>query len=78
MEPSQLEEVEVEREVSVQYIPAKIVGRDIKRLRNREVPLVKMQWGDDVVDATWEEEDKIHTSYPHLFDSKFYKSFLHL
>ena len=63
--------MEVEREASVRRIPTKIVGRDIKRLRNKEVPLVKVPWGDDIADATWEVEEKIRTSYPHLFDSKF-------
>ena len=70
VEPSQLEEVEVEREASVRHIPTKIVGGDTKRLRNKEVPLVKVQWGDDVADAILEAEEKILTSYPHLFDSR--------
>ena len=69
VEPSQLEEVEVEREASVHHIPTKIVGHDIKKLRNKEVPLVKVQWGDSIEDATWEAEEKIRNSYPHLFDS---------
>ena len=42
VEPSQLEEVEVEREASIRHISMKIVERDIKRLRNKEVPLVKV------------------------------------
>ena len=71
VEPSELEEVEVEREVIVRRMPLKIVGRDVKQLRNNEVSLVKVQWGEDEADATWEAEEKIRLSYPHLFESKF-------
>ena len=52
VKPSQLEEVEVEREASVCRIPTRIVGHDIKKLRNKEVPLVKVQWRDNIEDAT--------------------------
>ena len=68
VEPSELEEVEVEREASVRRLPLRIVGRDIKQLRNKQVPLVKVQWGEDEADATWEAEEKIRLSYPHLFE----------
>ena len=52
-------------------MPLKIVGRDVKQQRNKEVSLVKVQWGEDEADATWEAEEKIRLSYPHLFESKF-------
>ena len=41
VDPTQLEEVEVEREASVHRIPTKIVGHDIKKLGNREVSFVR-------------------------------------
>ena len=63
MEPSELKEVEVEREVSVRRMPLKIVGRDVKQLRNKEVSLVNVQWGEDEANATWEAEDQIRLSY---------------
>ena len=46
----------------------RILGSEIKRLRNREVRLVKMQWGDDESNATWETEEKMHSLYPFLFE----------
>ena len=70
VEPSELEEVEVEQEVTVRRMPLKIVGRDVKQLRNKEVSLVNVKWGEDEADTTWEAEEKIRLSYPHLFESK--------
>ena len=68
MEPSILEEVEVEREATVGRIPTRILGTEVKKLRNREVKLVKVQWSDAEEDATWETKDKIRAAYPFLFE----------
>ena len=59
---------EIEREASVRRVPRMIVGHDTKQLRNKEVKLVKVQWGEDTEDATWEAEEKMRLSYPYLFD----------
>ena len=67
VEPSILEEVEVEREATVRRIPTRILGTEVKKLRNREVKLVKVQWSDAEEDATWETERKIRATYPFLF-----------
>ena len=52
VEPSILEEVKVEREANVRRVPTRIVGTEIKKLSNREVKLVKVQWSDVEEDAT--------------------------
>ena len=48
--------------------PIAIVDREERVLRNRMIPFVKVAWqyhgGDS---ATWEREDLMRTSYPHLF-----------
>ena len=48
--------------------PVAIVDREDRVLRNRTIPFVKVVWqyhgGDS---ATWEREDLMRTSYPHLF-----------
>ena len=67
VEPSMLREVEVEQDATIRRAPTCILGSEVKKLRNREVKLVKVQWGDDQGDATWETEDKIRASYPFLF-----------
>ena len=67
VEPSMLEEVEVEREATVRRVPTRILGTEVKKLRNREVKLIKVQWCDTEEDATWETEDRIRPTYPFLF-----------
>ena len=54
-----LEEVEVEWEAIVRQVPTRILGSEDKKLRNKEIKLLKVQWGDNPEDATWETEDKI-------------------
>ena len=52
VEPSILEEVEVEREAIVRRVPTRILGMEVKKLRNHEVRLVKVQWRDTEEDTT--------------------------
>ena len=68
VEPSILEEVEVEREATVRRVSTRILGTEVKKLRNRKVKLVKVQWSDTEEDATWETEAKIRGAYPFLFE----------
>ena len=42
IEPSILEGVEVEKEATLRRVPIRILGMEIKKLRNREVQLVKV------------------------------------
>ena len=42
VEPSALEEVEVEREATVKQVPSRILGSEVRKLRNREVKLIKV------------------------------------
>lgn len=45
-----------------------ILDRRIKRLRTKEVPLVKVLWANqETSEATWETEDEMMKNYPHLF-----------
>ena len=64
VEPSILEDIEVEREAIVRRVPTRILGTEVKKLRNRKVKLVKVQRSDADEDATWETETKIRATYP--------------
>ena len=75
VEPSILEGVEVEKEATLRRVPIRILGTVIKKLRNREVKLVKVQWSEAQEDATWETEEKIRALYPFLFEVTFSISF---
>ena len=44
-EPRILEEVEVEWKATVRRVPTRIRGSEVKKLHNREVKLMKVQWG---------------------------------
>ena len=65
--PDLLEDIEVEPEVVGNCRPMRIVGNVMKQLRRKAVKLVKVQWGDDEEDRTWEIEENIRRKYPELF-----------
>ena len=68
VEPNILEEAEVEREATVRKVPTRILGTKVKKLRNREVNLVKVQWSNAEGVVTWETEARIRAAYPFLFE----------
>nr|GFC55178.1 putative reverse transcriptase domain-containing protein [Tanacetum cinerariifolium] len=48
--------------------PVKIVERDVKKLKQRRIPLVKVRWNSrQGAEYTWEREDQFRKKYPHLF-----------
>ena len=50
--------------------PKAILDREIRQLRNKQVPLVKVLWQHHgMEEATWEPESTMRVQYPHLFNS---------
>ncbi|GKE34849.1 putative reverse transcriptase domain-containing protein [Tanacetum coccineum] len=48
--------------------PVEIMDREVKRLRQSRVPIVKVQWNSRRgPEFTWEREDQFRKKYPHLF-----------
>lgn len=48
----------------------KILDRQVHKLRNKDVTLVKVLWRNQLVKgATWESEADKMANYPHLFPS---------
>ena len=48
----------------------RIEDRKVKRLRDKEIVLVKVIWvGPNCESATWESESRMRVSYPELFSS---------
>nr|GFB65774.1 putative reverse transcriptase domain-containing protein [Tanacetum cinerariifolium] len=48
--------------------PVEIMDREVKRLRNSCVPIVKVRWNSRRgPEFTWEREDQFKKKYPHLF-----------
>ncbi|GJV21289.1 reverse transcriptase domain-containing protein [Tanacetum coccineum] len=47
-----------------------IMDREIKKLRQSRIPIVKVQWNSKRgLEFTWEREDEIRAKYPHLFSN---------
>ena len=50
--------------------PVEILDREIRRLRNKEVALMKVLWRSyKFEEATWEPEAHMRDHFPHLFSS---------
>nr|GFD23811.1 putative reverse transcriptase domain-containing protein [Tanacetum cinerariifolium] len=48
--------------------PVEIVDREVKRLKQSRIPLVKVRWNSKRgPEFTWEHEDQFWKKYPHLF-----------
>ena len=77
VEPSLLKEVKVERDVIIRRAPTRILGSEIRKLKNREVRLVKVKRGEGESNATWETEAKMRSLYPFLFEGMSFKHLLY-
>ena len=63
-----LEEISVNERLHYKEEPEKIIDQTTRKLRNKEVALVKIQWKyHKGRDATWENEEIMKEKYPHLF-----------
>ena len=70
-DPSHVLEVqglELSDDLSYQEVPVQIFDYRIKKLRNREILLVKVLWRSQrIEEATWEVEAEIRERFPDLF-----------
>ncbi|GJV67412.1 putative reverse transcriptase domain-containing protein [Tanacetum coccineum] len=63
-----LEEVEIDENLRLVEVPIEIIERDVKKLKRRRIPLVKVRWNSQQgPEFTWEREDQFQRKYPHLF-----------
>jgi len=61
-------EVEISENVQYEEPAVAILDRKEKILRNKVIPLVKVQWKrHNVEEATWEPEEEMKEKYPSLF-----------
>ena len=67
-----LKESEMEITEKLTYVeePIEILGREIRKLRRNEIPIVKVKWSHHRTprEATWEVEEHMKSKYPHLFE----------
>ncbi|KAK2436442.1 hypothetical protein QL285_021436 [Trifolium repens] len=61
------DDIQLKENLSFEVPPVKIADRKMKRLRTKDIPLVKIIWNEATGDATWEIESKMKEQYPELF-----------
>ncbi|GJX28276.1 putative reverse transcriptase domain-containing protein [Tanacetum coccineum] len=63
-----LDEIEIDENLRFVEEPIEIVERDVKKLKRRRIPLVKVRWNSrQGAEYTWEREDQFWKKYPNLF-----------
>ncbi|GJT73013.1 reverse transcriptase domain-containing protein [Tanacetum coccineum] len=63
-----LDEIEIDENLRFVEEPIEIVERDVKKLKRRRIPLVKVRWNSrQGAEYTWEREDQFRKRYPNLF-----------
>ena len=68
-----LRELEMEIIEKLSYVeePVEILGREIRKLRRKEIPMVRVKWSHHRTprEATSEVEEHMRSKYPHLFEN---------
>ncbi|GKA55648.1 putative reverse transcriptase domain-containing protein, partial [Tanacetum coccineum] len=66
-----LEGVHIDDMLQFMEEPVEIMKREIKRLKQSQIPLVKVRWNSRRdPEFTWEREDSFKKKYPHLFTNR--------
>ncbi|GJT15237.1 putative reverse transcriptase domain-containing protein [Tanacetum coccineum] len=64
----QLDEIQIYDNLHFIEEPVKIIDREVKRLKQSRILIVKVRWNSRRgLEFTWEREDQMHKKYPHLF-----------
>ncbi|XP_022973087.1 uncharacterized protein LOC111471618 [Cucurbita maxima] len=61
-------DLELKEDLSYEERPVKILAREVRSLRSKDIPFVKVLWkNQQASEATWEREEVFKQEYPHLF-----------
>ena len=61
-------DIELQSDLTYEEKPIRILARENKTLRNKEIPLVNVLWRNQGSEqATWETEKEMARKYPSLF-----------
>jgi hypothetical protein len=64
------ETVHIQKDLQYREKPVKIHDSAIRKTRNSEVRLCKVQWSKEgEEEASWESEDSLRREYPYLFSN---------
>ncbi|GJZ94292.1 putative reverse transcriptase domain-containing protein [Tanacetum coccineum] len=65
-----MDEIQLDDKLHMIEEPVEIVDREVKRLKQSRIPIVKVRWNSQRgPEFTWERQDQIKNKYPHLFTS---------
>ncbi|GJV07967.1 putative reverse transcriptase domain-containing protein [Tanacetum coccineum] len=63
-----LDEIHIDDKLNFIEEPVEIMDREVKRLKQSRIPIVKIRWNSRRgPEFTWEREDQMKKKYPHLF-----------
>ncbi|GKA36110.1 putative reverse transcriptase domain-containing protein [Tanacetum coccineum] len=63
-----LDEIQIDNKLNFIEEPVEIMDREVKRLKQNHIPIVKVRWNSRrCPEFTWEREDQMQKKYPHLF-----------
>nr|GEY33610.1 putative reverse transcriptase domain-containing protein [Tanacetum cinerariifolium] len=63
-----LDEIQIDDKLNFIEEPVEIMDREVKRLKQSRIPIVKVRWNSKRgPEFTWEREDQMQKKYPHLF-----------
>jgi hypothetical protein len=62
------QDVQIDERLRFTEEPLEIVDRQVKKLRKKQIPSVKLKWNSQYGPTyTWELESDMRQKYPHLF-----------
>ncbi|GJS92813.1 hypothetical protein Tco_0799781 [Tanacetum coccineum] len=63
-----LDEIQIDDKLNFIKEPVEIMDREVKRLKQSHIPIVKVRWNSiRGPEFTWELEDQMKKKYPNLF-----------
>ncbi|GJX44117.1 putative reverse transcriptase domain-containing protein [Tanacetum coccineum] len=63
-----LDEIQIDDKLNFIEEPVEIMDREVKRLKQSRIPIVKVRWNSiRGAEFTWERKDQMKKKYPHLF-----------
>ncbi|XP_020697741.1 uncharacterized protein LOC110110553 [Dendrobium catenatum] len=63
-----VDEVKIQENLRYKEEPELILAYDVRKLRSKQIPMVKVQWKHRTArEATWEKESDMKQAYPYLF-----------
>ena len=61
--------IELEKDISFEVQHVAIIVQEMKQLRSKVIPMVKVLWRSDIIEEmTWEIKTFIRNCYPYLFE----------